>query len=185
MNSVKSRGRSTLLAFYITLSLSACTTSPQVIMQYNDPNATESPIQGPSMPETQLKLNTADVQCLSENIYFEARGEPNAGKYAIGHVVLNRIEHPAWPKTVCGVVKQKTGKICQFSWTCRKSKIVDSDAWNESKQIAIKLLKKDRKKLYDLTNGATYFHSVGLKLKWKNLQHTATIGNHIFFKARG
>ena len=67
-----------------------------------------------------------EVLCLAENIYFEARSESAAGRMAVALVTFNRVEHPNFPDTVCGVVKQTkyypSGRIdlhsCQFSWYC-------------------------------------------------------------------
>ena len=47
-----------------------------------------------------------EVMCLAETIYFEARGESVAGQLAVGLVVFNRVEHPKYPDTVCGVTRQ-------------------------------------------------------------------------------
>lgn len=54
------------------------------------------------------KVDQKELMCLARNIYFESGGEPEAGKIAVGMVTLNRATDPRWPKTICGVVKQKT-----------------------------------------------------------------------------
>ena len=62
-----------------------------------------------------------DVHCLALNIYFEARGEPEKGQHAVGHVVMNRVAHSRYPNSVCGVVHQGGEQRlhrCQFSWWC-------------------------------------------------------------------
>jgi spore germination cell wall hydrolase CwlJ-like protein len=53
-------------------------------------------------------VDPKELMCLARNIFFESRGEPEAGKIAVGVVTLNRVEDPRFPKTVCEVVKQKT-----------------------------------------------------------------------------
>jgi spore germination cell wall hydrolase CwlJ-like protein len=83
----------------------------------------------------------SEVQCLAENIYFEARAESFSGKAAVGNVTRNRVNDKRWPDTYCGVVTQgpvreswKTKQHknladservyyprkhrCQFSWYC-------------------------------------------------------------------
>jgi hypothetical protein len=108
---------------------------------------------------------------MAEAIHREASGEGSHGKRAVAQVILNRVRHPAYPKTVCDVVFQ-TG---QFSWTktwntwthnvsdyTLAQKIVDS-------QSAIKGFK------------ATHFHNQGVDPGWK-LNHVTTIGNHQFYK---
>ena len=65
-------------------------------------------------------LNTALV-CLALNIYHEARGEGMMGKYAVAHVVMNRVEHERFPDTVCDVITQRRNNRlhqCQLSWYC-------------------------------------------------------------------
>src|SRR6202007_1851665 len=60
------------------------------------------------------------VQCLSQAVYYEAAREPLKGQEAVAQVVLNRVRHPAYPKSVCGVVYQGSAKLtgCQFTFTC-------------------------------------------------------------------
>ena len=48
----------------------------------------------------------ATITCLAQNIYFEARDQPTVGQMAVAYVVLNRVHHPAWPDTVCAVIRE-------------------------------------------------------------------------------
>jgi spore germination cell wall hydrolase CwlJ-like protein len=54
------------------------------------------------------KLDQKELMCLARNIFYESGNESEKGKIAVGMVTLNRTEHPAFPRTVCEVVKQKT-----------------------------------------------------------------------------
>ena len=63
-------------------------------------------------------VNQRELTCLAENIYHEAAGESLAGKMAVGLVTLNRVRSGKFAKTVCGVVNQRVGGSCQFSWRC-------------------------------------------------------------------
>ena len=63
-------------------------------------------ILGVLTPELKANSNEQEVRCLAENIYFEARNQSIPGQIAVALVVLNRVEHPNFPNTVCGVVKQ-------------------------------------------------------------------------------
>src|SRR5437868_12759975 len=60
------------------------------------------------------------LQCLTEALYYEARNQADDGLRAVAQVVLNRVRHPAYPNTVCGVVYQGSERTtgCQFSFTC-------------------------------------------------------------------
>jgi spore germination cell wall hydrolase CwlJ-like protein len=98
---------------------------------------------------------------------------------AVGQVVLNRLKSPNYPKTVCGVVHQKTGDTCMFSWLCEGPKEVKNSLnWQQSQQIAYKLLSRE---IDDLTEGSTNFHGIGVNPKW-NLKPTVKIDGHQFYR---
>lgn len=121
------------------------------------------------------QADDASVMCLAKNIYYEARGEPKAGKLAVAKVTLNRVASPKFPETVCGVIYQKH----QFSWTKNhKRKIVDNSAWRESLELARHAI--DTKLTY-LNLPALYFHNASVSPKWGK-KRVAKIGNHYFYK---
>ena len=62
--------------------------------------------------------NGAALECLAKAVYFEARGEPLDGQRAVAEVILNRVDSPRFPSTVCGVVTQSNRGGCQFSYHC-------------------------------------------------------------------
>jgi len=111
------------------------------------------------------------VRCLSEAVYYEARGEPYRGQLAVAQTVLNRVKSSKFPNHVCRVVFQKG----QFSWTKTWNKSWNADY--QSKQVALVALMgthsmKDFK--------ALYFHSTSVNPNW-NRKKLATIGNHVFY----
>lgn len=126
------------------------------------------------------------VDCLADNIYFEARSEPEKGQIAVAQVTMNRVKSGKFPETVCGVVRQKTGDACQFSWWCDakartqslKRKFFDRDTYDKIREIAIEVY-FNHDDMQDVTNGALYFHTVhvgGVKKK-----SSVRIGQHIFY----
>lgn len=131
-----------------------------------------------------------DVQCLAENIYFEARSESTAGRVAVALVTLNRVEHTNFPDTVCGVVKQTkyypSGRIdlhsCQFSWYCDgKSDEPTENCWEEILTLASVMLGWESS---DVTDGALWYHSKKVNPTWADhYVQTISIDNHIFYKA--
>ena len=135
--------------------------------------------------ETTNRADQRELMCLATNIYHEAGGESNKGKAAVAHVTLNRTNSPLYPKDICKVVYQKTGRSCQFSWTCdrRPDRVPDKDrnkSWQDSLKIAMLVIEGIIK---DPTHGAMYFHERRLRTDWhKNFVKTAFIGNHIFYK---
>lgn len=135
-------------------------------------------------------VDSKSMICLAENIYHEARSEPREGRKAVAIVTLNRVNDHQFPDNVCDVVKQRRGKICQFSWYCGKEKYKILTANNrhyiESMDIAqYVLLNYD--KLSDMTDGALFYHAdyVSLrKIGVANLEKTTKIGRHIFYKQK-
>ncbi len=122
--------------------------------------------------------------CLTEALYFEARGETVRGMFAVAEVILNRVDDPRYPGSVCGVVNQGTGQKfrCQFTYTCdgRPENMNDKRARERVGKVArIMLDGADR----PLTDGATHYHTKAVKPKWSRVfPRTATIGYHHFYR---
>ena len=125
---------------------------------------------------------SAQLDCLTKAIYFESRGEPIKGQAAVAEVVLNRVDAPQFPKTICGVVNQRGGGSCQFSFICdgRPDSVADRNAWAMAQKIASAFLEGAPR---DLTQGATYFHAAGARSGWTaGFAKTARIGQHVFYR---
>lgn len=126
----------------------------------------------------------AEWECLADALYFEARGESIQGIFAVGEVILNRVDSGDYPNTICGVVFQGTGKkfACQFTWTC------DNNSDSIGNQTAFARVGKAAKLLIDglprrLTSGATHYHTKAVRPSWSNrFPRTASIGAHYFYK---
>jgi hypothetical protein len=126
-----------------------------------------------------------DWQCLTEALYFESRGESLEGQIAVAEVILNRVDSPLYPHSVCGVVKQRGGGGCQFSYVCdgRTDKMRETEAADLAGRIARAML-DDAPRV--LTEGATHFHTKGVRPSWsKRFSHTASIGAHFFYRQPG
>ena len=127
-------------------------------------------------------VNDRQLMCLAKNIYYEAGAESDKGKAAVAHVTLNRTNSSMFPESICGVVYQKHGGTCQFSWVCQKKAHPKtlSENWQESLQIAKQALKG---RTVDPTYGALFFHAAYVKPSWSStLKKTIRIGNHIFYR---
>lgn len=126
-----------------------------------------------------------ELQCLALNIYFEARGEPDEGMRAVGHVVMNRVLHPRFPRSVCQVVRQggeRRRYRCQFSWWCdgRSDRPRDRGAWQESRMLAYQIYVGISR---DPTDGALWYHADYVRPEWgKYLKRGPKIGQHIFYQ---
>lgn len=133
----------------------------------------------------QPKIDELDHICMAHAIYFESRGESLKGMIAVANVVLNRVEDPRYPKTICNVVYQRNKRGCQFSWVCDpKSAIRNKDAWERSKTLAYAVLFLYNTESYvDYTYGATMFHSTSVSPRWANKKNRTTkIGDHLFYR---
>ncbi|TQS73206.1 cell wall hydrolase [Rhodobacteraceae bacterium] len=122
------------------------------------------------------------LQCLAQVLYHEARGESRQGQKAVAEVVLNRVDDPAFPNTICGVVNQGNGRSCQFSWTCdgRSDKIANRAVFSRVSDVARAMAGGAPR---DVTSGATYFHTPAVHPSWsKRFVRTARVGAHIFYR---
>lgn len=127
------------------------------------------------------------VDCLAQAIYYEAASEGVDGGRAVAQVVLNRVRHPAYPASVCGVVYQgserRTG--CQFSFTCDGSlvRIPAAYLWQRSMQIATEALAG---RVFAPVGHSTHYHANYVLPYWADsLDKVAVLGRHIFYRLRG
>ncbi|MFQ6554253.1 cell wall hydrolase [Aestuariibius insulae] len=123
-------------------------------------------------------------ECLSEALYFEARGESVSGIFAVAEVIMNRVESARYPDTVCEVVNQGTGRkyACQFSYTCDgiAEVINEPRAYARVGKVARLLLDGAPRQL---TQGATHYHTKAVNPNWASVfPKTAAIGAHYFYR---
>lgn len=126
----------------------------------------------------------AQWQCLTEALYFEARGESVRGMFAVGEVILNRVDSSRFPNTICGVIHQGTGRRyqCQFTFTCdgNPETIHEAAAYRMVGKVARLLIDGAPR---DLTGGATYYHTRSVSPRWARVfPRTVTIGSHHFYR---
>ncbi|HXS05308.1 MAG TPA: cell wall hydrolase [Rhizomicrobium sp.] len=127
----------------------------------------------------------AEHQCLSEALYYEARGEGSNGQRAVAEVVLHRLRTGNYGRSICAVVYEgATRPGCQFSFTCDRSmhRLRDQAAWRDAEQLAAEIL-TGAVKLGNATGGAINYHATSVSPYWApTLKKTAQIGNHIFYR---
>ena len=131
-----------------------------------------------------FETSGADWRCLAEALYFEARGESVQGQFAVAEVILNRVDNPDFPSTVCEVVHQGTGRKyqCQFTYTCdgHKEVITEPRAFDQVGKIAHLMVEGAPR---PLTKGATHYHTRAVSPRWSRVYpRVATIGVHHFYK---
>ncbi len=128
-----------------------------------------------------------DLTCLAFNVYFEARGEPVAGQYAVAEVTMNRVVSGRYPDTVCGVVHQE-------NWDPLRKRYVSAFSWNELDERPSPEDETFRRawevaeavyygRYTPTLAGALHYHAVTIKPSWaRGHKPIARIGNHVFYK---
>ena len=145
----------------------------------NDGQLTEAYISTMSAP-----TGGAEWECLAQALYHEARGESLEGIFAVGEVIMNRVDSGDYPNSVCGVVHQGTGRkyACQFTWTCdgKSDAIGNPSAYARVGKVAKLLVEGLPRKL---TQGATHYHTKAVSPSWaQRFPRVATFGAHIFYR---
>ena len=144
-------------------------------------------IQAMQRETTRVQRRDTDLECLAENVYFEARGEPLAGQYAVAEVTLNRTHAQHFPRTICKVVHEtrwdpgRRRYVADFSWTeLGALSPDDGPAWRQAMAVA--------SAVYDdlhapVVPGALYYHATNVQPGWSRTRTpVATIGNHVFYR---
>ena len=122
--------------------------------------------------------------CLALTVYHEARSEPYDAQLAVAEVVMNRVAHPDFPDTVCGVMKEHRTPAskpwaCQFSFYCdgKSDQPHDAVAWSVAQEVSTQALSGDV-----LGHGAIYYHTHEVSPAWRhNLIKVGGIGGHVFY----
>ncbi|HWU54697.1 MAG TPA: cell wall hydrolase [Rhizomicrobium sp.] len=139
-------------------------------------------------PATDAVMNQllAEHKCLSEALYYEARGEGAGGQKAVAEVVFHRMNHGNYGHSICAVVyegKDKPG--CQFSFTCntevtRRAK--QPEEWRDAELLAAQIL-TGQVSLKNSTGGAINYHAVTVLPDWaETMDRTTQIGKHVFYR---
>ena len=153
------------------------------------------PIVGGANPPARpfvLSANSAldrqrSLECLTAAVYYEAATEPTEGQRAVAQVVLNRVRHPAYPNSVCGVVFQGSERAtgCQFTFTCDGSlaRVPQASYWSRARAVAEAALSGS---VYAPVGWATHYHTNWVVPYWSSsLAKAANVGTHIFYRWEG
>lgn len=148
-----------------------------------DVGAAARPFYSPGTGITHMRA----AECLAQAVWYEAASESEAGQRAVAQVVLNRVAHPAWPASVCGVVYQGAERPtgCQFTFTCDGSlaRRPSGASWSRAQRIAGEALSGS---VYAPVGLATHYHTLWVNPYWAGtLDHVGTIGAHRFYRTRG
>ncbi len=127
------------------------------------------------------------VNCLADAVYYEAGGESREGREAVAQVVLNRVRHPNYPKSVCGVVFEGAARTtgCQFTFTCDGSmrRTPGAVGWRDAVEVASAALDGF---VSPSVGGSTHYHAVRVRPAWSAaMTPTRRIGAHQFYRLPG
>lgn len=127
------------------------------------------------------------LRCLTMAVYYEAGNEPDSGERAVAQVVLNRVRHPAYPKTVCGVVLDgaQRGRGCQFTFVCdgALARTPAARGWQRAERVAVAALAGA---VFAPVGWATHYHASYVVPYWAaSLDKVAVVGAHIFYRWTG
>jgi N-acetylmuramoyl-L-alanine amidase len=178
------------LVFFLMLALPIVSLAGIIYIAYvNGPRVEPVHIQAAQQQRlvARERRRADDLQCLAENVYFEARGEPLQGQFAVAEVTLNRTRAPNFPHTICGVVHERRwdpGRrrfVADFSWTeLGEMSAQPGPAWKQAMAVATAA--------YDDTHdpiipGALFYHATTVRPGWaRTRKAVATIGNHVFYE---
>jgi spore germination cell wall hydrolase CwlJ-like protein len=140
-----------------------------------------------SLGKASAETRARALECLTSAIYYEAGQESADGQRAVAQVVLNRVRHPAFPNSVCGVVYEGSTRVtgCQFTFTCDGSmnRGPVPSLWNRARGVAREMLNG---RVYAPVGRATHYHADYVVPYWaSSLVKTSVEGVHIFYRWAG
>ena len=140
-----------------------------------------------SLGNASAETRSRALECLTGAIYYEAGQESTNGQRAVAQVVLNRVRHPAFPNSVCGVVYEGSTRVtgCQFTFTCDGSmnRGPMPAVWNRARAVASEMLNGG---VYAPVGRATHYHAKYVVPYWaSSLVKTTVQGAHIFYRWAG
>lgn len=167
--------------------------TPDRLVKLIRPHPVQGPVQSPGpITYSQAYLDTLPVatggrdwRCMTEALYFEARGESVRGIFAVAEVILNRVDSERFPDTVCGVIKQGVNnkRGCQFSYACDRYPEVyrEHEARIAVGKVARIMLDGGARKL---TKGADHYHTTAVNPRWaRAFDKVIQIGVHKFYRS--
>jgi len=143
------------------------------------------PVEGVEQAQpVEPQVDARQHNCLSQAIYYEARGETQRGQVAVAEVIMNRVRSGYYPNSICAVVYQGSARStgCQFTFTCDGSlgHRPRGRAWDRAKRVATAVMLGYTR---PMTQGATHYHTHAVNPVWNSgLVETVNIGDHVFYR---
>ena len=129
-----------------------------------------------------LPAEADELECLAQNLYFEARDQDIEGLYAVAAVTLNRVDDSRWPSTVCEVVKQRRRGVCQFSWFCDGLSDTPKEVIPFQICYAISHISLNVRRPTEVDSNVYWYHNEKVTPYWAEAyQLNRKIGAHYFY----
>jgi len=146
-----------------------------------------NPVAAPFIFKGSSAAHGQALNCLASAVYYEAGNQDEDGERAVAQVVLNRVRHPAFPASICGVVYEGSTRPtgCQFTFTCdgSLSSQPDADGWRRAMQVAAQALDGS---VYAPVGWATHYHADYVVPYWAStMAKNAVVGAHLFYRWAG
>ena len=161
-----------LLISMSALALGACSTAPVQTTSKEAP-AAKTPSETRQRAIALAKADPREKECLVRAMYFESNRSSESGLLGVGTVVLNRVESPAHPSTICGVV----GAPRQFASGVLTRKMAERDL-PKVQAVAEDILNGKRN---EAVGTAKYFHMAGLRFSYPNMRYVTVAGGNAFY----
>ena len=189
-----------IVSIFVTVTPVGSTSTARDFLWFHPQNTTVDGLVeiADNVIKTNLLIDSKELTCMAKNIFFEAAIESTAGKLAVAHVTLNRVDNKRFPNSVCEVVYEgphytgANGQLypvrdrCQFSWYC-DGKGDDpregSRLWEDAQELAKYVLLRSEE-LPDITDGALFYHAsyINVPNGWNKKKVTTKIDTHIFYR---
>ena len=189
-NAVARSDRALMLALAIVLATaSAAIGSAMTYHPFRALTPAVLTVQLPAPKQVDLDVPAADLlaehRCLTEALYYEARGEGSGGEQAVAEVIFHRLSTGRFGHSICAVVYEGAGRPgCQFSFTCDGSMhhLHEETSWNAAEELASRIL-IGAVRLGNTTGSAINYHATTVNPYWApTLRKTTQIGNHVFYR---
>jgi N-acetylmuramoyl-L-alanine amidase len=184
LSRVLARDAATVLGTVCLIASLSAVAHAEPVVETPQVDAATTTTQSQGAPDQKQAAVVSDrarqVRCLAEAVYYEAKGEPRRGQEAVAEVVATRVASRAYPNTFCGVVYQRTARVCQFSWACSARRAPHGPQWARANDIAERVVDGWRP---GVATGATHFHATFVSPSWSRVyRRVAHIGGHVFYR---
>lgn len=152
-------------ALLLTFAAAGCTQSASVLEEF----ATAS-------THTSTSYSARDKDCMARAMFFESHRSSREGMIAVGTVVMNRVDSPRYPNSVCEVVGQRN----QFAPGVM-SRAMNSPALPDVEEAAVAVLRGER---HSDVHTAKFFHQAGLTFPYGNMHYVLEAGGNAFYERR-